>query len=211
MSERPPWHLALVSGAVVKAIDTLAARSADYLDLLKKGQIPPSSLSLTQLKEDLVLDGVKYCITLLKQGLHRYRVTLNGSALDCVARRQADGGILLQVDGQKHVVYSENEAMGVRLSIDSWTCLLANETDPTEVLAPSAGKIRRFLVEDGAPVRPDEPYAELEVMKMLMQLLAPAAGTVHFQLPEGAVLNCGDLIARCEERPEWLRSDFCGV
>jgi acetyl-CoA carboxylase/biotin carboxylase 1 len=35
-------------------------------------------------------------------------------------------------------------------------------------------------------------------MKMLMPLLTPASGTIHFQLPEGAVLVSGDLIARLE-------------
>lgn len=197
-SERPPWPIAVVSGAVVKALEKFTSRSADYLDLLHKGQIPPFSLSLTVLEEDLVLDGMKYGVKLKRQGLAYYRVELNGSWTDCVARSQADGGILLQLDGQKHVIYSEKEAMGIRLSIDSWTCLLANETDPTQILAPSAGKIRRYLVEDGSRVVPDRAYAELEVMKMLMPLLAPAAGTVHFALPEGAVLSCGDLIARLE-------------
>jgi acetyl-CoA carboxylase/biotin carboxylase 1 len=35
-------------------------------------------------------------------------------------------------------------------------------------------------------------------MKMLMPLLTPASGKIHFQLPEGAVLISGDLIARLE-------------
>ena len=34
-----------------------------------------------------------------------------------------------------------------------------------------------------------------QVMKMLMPLLTPAAGNIHFQLPEGAALAAGDLIA----------------
>lgn len=38
----------------------------------------------------------------------------------------------------------------------------------------------------------------MQVMKMLMPLLTPAAGQIHFQLPEGAVLVSGDLIARLE-------------
>jgi len=46
-SERPPWPIAVVSGAVVKALEKFTSRSADYLDLLHKGQIPPFSLSLT--------------------------------------------------------------------------------------------------------------------------------------------------------------------
>ena len=37
-----------------------------------------------------------------------------------------------------------------------------------------------------------------QVMKMLMPLLTPAAGRIEFQLPEGAVLTSGDLIARLD-------------
>lgn len=99
------------------------------------------------------------------------------------------------MDGQKHVVYWESEATGMRLSIDACTCFLEKDLDPSRVLAPSAGKIYRFLVEDKSHVKTNEPYAELEVMKMMMPLLAPADGTVHFQMQEGAVLNGGDLIA----------------
>lgn len=40
----------------------------------------------------------------------------------------AGGG--LQVDGQSHVVHSEEEAMGTRLTVDSLTCLLANQVGP---------------------------------------------------------------------------------
>ena len=35
-------------------------------------------------------------------------------------------------------------------------------------------------------------------MKMLMPLLAPAAGVLSFVVPEGAVLGAGDLIGRLE-------------
>lgn len=38
----------------------------------------------------------------------------------------------------------------------------------------------------------------VQVMKMMMTLLAPAAGVVHFQLPEGSVLVPGQLIARMD-------------
>ncbi len=42
------------------------------------------------------------------------------------------------------------------------------------------------------------PYAEVEVMKMMMPLLAPSSGAVTFLLPEGASLVAGDLIARLD-------------
>jgi len=39
--------------------------------------------------------------------------------------------------------------------------------------------------------------APAQVMKMFMPLLSPAAGTLHYVLPEGSLLNAGDLIAKC--------------
>lgn len=53
--------------------------------------------------------------------------------------------------------------MGTRLTIDSLTCLLANETDPSKLLAISPGKLMRYLVPDEGTVVKDQPYAEIEV------------------------------------------------
>ena len=71
--------------------------------------------------------------------------------------------MLPQVDGQSHVVHSEEEPMGTRLTIDSLTCLLANETDPSRLVAVSPGKLIRYLVADGAHANKDQPYVEIEV------------------------------------------------
>ena len=53
-----------------------------------------------------------------------------------------DWALLPQVDGQSHVVHSEEEAMGTRLTIDSLTCLLANEV---QALAPLAATLHSAM------------------------------------------------------------------
>ena len=68
-----------------------------------------------------------------------------------------------QVDGLSHVVHSEEEALGTRITIDSLTCLLANESDPSRLLASCPGKLIRYLLPDGSHVKTDQPYAEVEV------------------------------------------------
>lgn len=70
---------------------------------------------------------------------------------------------LSQVDGHSHVVHSEEEPLGTRLTIDSLTCLLANETDPSRLVAASPGKLVRYLIADGTHVNKDQPYLEIEV------------------------------------------------
>ena len=62
--------------------------------------------------------------------------------------------------------------MGTRLTIDSLTCLLANETDPSRLMAVSPGKLVRYLVADSAHVNKDQPYVEIEVCFLFRRELA---------------------------------------
>ena len=75
--------------------------------------------------------------------------------------------------------------MGTRLTIDSLTCLLANETDPSRLVAVSPGKLVRYLVADGAHVKKDQPYVEIEVCLLSLRCLlgcGKAPGSLHVYL-----------------------------
>lgn len=74
------------------------------------------------------------------------------------------------MDGLSHVVHSEEEALGTRITIDSLTCLLANESDPSRLIASSPGKLVRYLLPDGSHVKNDQPYAEVEVCHAQLML-----------------------------------------
>lgn len=56
-SERPPWHLSVICGTVLRALGRISSRSAEYLSYLEKGQLPPARISLTTLHEEFVVDG----------------------------------------------------------------------------------------------------------------------------------------------------------
>lgn len=71
--------------------------------------------------------------------------------------------VYIQVDGAAHVVHHEEESVGTRLMIDSLTCLLANETDPSRLLASSPGKLMKCIIADGEHIAADQSYAEIEV------------------------------------------------
>ena len=47
-------------------------------------------------------------------------------------------------------------------------------------MAPSTGKLIKFLVEDGGHVNAKEPYCEMEVMKMVTTLLVSFSILLHF-------------------------------
>ncbi len=61
-----------------------------------------------------------------------------------------------------------------------------------------SGKLVRCLVKNGEHVEKGAAYAEVEVMKMMMPLLSPAAGVITFQASEGAPLVAGELIGNLE-------------
>jgi acetyl-CoA carboxylase/biotin carboxylase 1 len=143
-----------------------------------------------------LLPGEKFSVEVTKAGPQMLSLRLNGSSIDIVSRKLNDGGLLIQLDGVSHVVHAEEEPSGTRLTIDTSTCLLSNEHDPSQLKALSTGKLIRYLVEDGDHLESNAAYAEIEVMKMVMTLLTPAAGVITFELPEGSVLTPGNLIAR---------------
>eukprot|EP00898_Chlorokybus_atmophyticus_P001157 jgi/Chlat1/2041/Chrsp164S00134 len=195
-TEKPPWHLAVICGAVRAGVSLAAARTSEFLLYLQKGQIPPREISLVSFKVDMCLDGVRYSTVVLRGGVGSWRVILNDSSVDCEARVLPDGGLLVQVNGASHVVYAEDEAAGTRLLINGRTCLLCNaELDPSVLRAETPGKLLRYLCANEERIEADQPYAEVEVMKMCMPLLAPAPGIVHLRMPEGATMQAGDVIA----------------
>ena len=57
-AERPAWYLSVICGALLRVIEQVNLRSADYLGFLEKGQLPPARLTLTSFEQQLVLEGL---------------------------------------------------------------------------------------------------------------------------------------------------------
>lgn len=197
-AERPPWYLSVVGGALYKASTSSAAMVSDYVGYLGKGQIPPKHISLVNSLVTLNIEGSKYTIDMMRGGPGSYRLRMNGSEVEAEIHTLRDGGLLMQLNGNSHVIYAEEEAAGTRLLIDGRTCLLQNDHDPSKLVAETPCKLLRFLVQDGTHVDTDSPYAEVEVMKMCMPLLLPASGFIHFVMSEGQAMQAGDLIAKLD-------------
>ncbi|KAA8522505.1 hypothetical protein F0562_013134 [Nyssa sinensis] len=197
-AERPLWYLSVVGGALYKASASSAAMVSDYVGYLEKGQIPPKHISLVNSQVSLNIEGSKYTIDMVRGGPGSYRLRMNDSAIEAEIHTLRDGGLLMQLDGNSHVIYAEEEAAGTRLLIDGRTCLLQNDHDPSKLVAETPCKLLRFLVLDGSHVDADTPYAEVEVMKMCMPLLSPASGVIQFKMSEGQAMQAGELIARLD-------------
>ena len=195
-TEKPPWHLSVVCGAAVRAMQRFNEKQVEYLGYLEKGQLPPARISMNSTVESFVVDDEKFTVEVQRTGPQNLSLRLNGTAVDIVVRELNDGGLLIQLDGTSHVVHSEEEPSGTRLLIGSSTCMLSSENDPSQLKCLTSGKLIRYLVEDGAHVPANGAYAEIEVMKMVMEVTTPSAGIISFETPEGSVLTPGCLMAR---------------
>ncbi|KAK4742079.1 hypothetical protein SAY87_000080 [Trapa incisa] len=197
-AERPPWYLSVVGGALYKATASSAAVVSDYVGYLEKGQIPPKHISLVNSQVSLNIEGSKYTIDMVRGGPGSYKLKMNASVIEAEIHTLRDGGLLMQLDGNSHIIYAEEEAAGTRLLIDGKTCLLQNDHDPSKLVAETPCKLLRYLIPDGSYIDADTPYVEVEVMKMCMPLLSPASGIVHFEMSEGQAMTAGELIARLD-------------
>ncbi|KAL8690201.1 MAG: hypothetical protein Q9218_004295 [Villophora microphyllina] len=193
-AERPDPMLAVVCGAVTKAHVASEACIEEYRKGLEKGQVPSKDVLKTVFPVDFIYEGVRYKFTATRSSIDSYHLFINGSKCAVGVRALADGGLLVLLSGRSHNVYWKDEVGATRLSVDSKTCLLEQENDPTQLQTPSPGKLVKFTVENGEHVKAGQTFAEVEVMKMYMPLITQEAGNVQLIKQPGATLAAGDIL-----------------
>ncbi|KAK0238625.1 acetyl CoA carboxylase [Armillaria nabsnona] len=193
-AERPDATLAVISGAVTKAYLASEACWNEYKRILDKGQVPSRDTLKTIFSIDFIYENVRYSFTAARSSMTVWTLYLNGGRTMVGARPLADGGLLVLLDGKSHSVYWQEEVGALRLMVDAKTCLIEQENDPTQLRSPSPGKLIRYFVDSGDHINAGEQYAEIEVMKMYMPLVASEDGIVQLIKQPGVSLDPGDIV-----------------
>ena len=194
-AERPETHVAILCGAVAKAHFELENKIQDFKRLLEKGQLPGSgNLIKTSTTVEFIYDNIKYRFLVTKSSAQSYVLTISHSRIVVGIRTLGDGGLLILLGNRSHPTYLREEVGASRVTVDGKTCLLQQERDPTQLRSPSPGKLVKYTVEDGSHVSAGQTYAEIEVMKMYMPLIATEAGTISLKKQPGATIQPGDLL-----------------
>ncbi|KAH9642666.1 hypothetical protein HF086_011023 [Spodoptera exigua] len=193
-SEKPNIMLGVICGSILIADAYITANFQEFKSALEKGQIQGSSALSNCVEVELIHSGSKYKVSATKSGPTSYFLAMNGSFKEMEVHKLTDGGMLLSIDGASFTTYLRDEVDKYRIVIGNQTVVFDKEKDPSKLRAPSAGKLINTLVEDGGHVDKGQPYAEIEVMKMVMTLAAPESGKVTWILRSGAVLDMGALI-----------------
>lgn len=188
--------LVAMIGSVCKAHKKIKDLTLEFVNFLKRGQVPADELVNINQEIELIYDNIKYKFNVHQSGEIDFTIECNGTFATIQCRDLTDGGYLCMFNGKSHVAYLQESATGTRMILDSVTCLFTSEYDPTQLKSTNAGKLARYLVESGSHVDKNKPYAEIEVMKMYMPLLAPEDGEITFTLAEGSVISPGDVIGK---------------
>jgi len=193
-AERPDPLIAVVCGAVTQAHLASEQGIGEYRTGLEKGQVPSKDILRIVFPTEFIYEGMKYKFTATRSGTDSYTLYINGSKVMVSIRALSDGGLLVLLGGKSHNVYWKEEVGAVRMSVDGKTCLLEQENDPTQLRTPSPGKLVKYTVENGEHVKKGQTFAEVEVMKMYMPLIAQEDGLVNLVKQPGATLEAGDVL-----------------
>eukprot|EP00762_Andalucia_godoyi_P000340 ANDGO_03235.mRNA.1 Acetyl-CoA carboxylase len=201
VSQRPRTQLAVICAALHKAYGRWTHQQQRFMDAIRRGQVLNGEEGVeATFPVSLVYEGKSYCISAHFFGPQQVFLESNGSVTRTGVRALRDGSLLIQLaDGRSHLSYAKQEKTGLLLTIDSLSCFFSDDTDPTKLRATMPGKIVRFLKPEGSHLEAKEAYAEIEVMKMYMQLRTPLAGVLSkVHVSEGTSIDVGELIGTLE-------------
>ncbi|KAI5362011.1 Putative biotin/lipoyl attachment, biotin-binding, biotin carboxylase-like domain-containing protein [Septoria linicola] len=193
-AERPDPMVAVICGSVTKAHVASEACLDEYKKGLDKGQTPSKDILKTVFPVEFIYEGMKYKFTATRSSKDSYTLFVNGSKALVGIRALSDGGLLVLLGGRSHNVYWKEEVGAIRMSVDGKTCLLEQENDPTQLRTPSPGKLVKYTIENGEHIKKGQAFAEVEVMKMYMPLIAQEDGIVNLMKQPGATLAAGDIL-----------------
>jgi biotin carboxyl carrier protein len=148
----------------------------------------------------------------LERDANRWRISLDGEAIDADAVEIAPNIFSILLNGKSHevrVTPSTSGALTLQTAHQEFT---AEVIDPRawrgrrhgaleaegrqQILAPMPGKIIRVLVRTGETVETGQGLLVVEAMKMQNEIRSPKSGTVERLLvKEGQPVNAGEILA----------------
>merc|ERR1719409_1752330 len=175
------WAEAVFYAACFRAHEFAKVEGAKILDGINRGQLPLKA-DLTKLRSfpvEVAYEGVKYNWQCVRTADDSFAMTIGDTTIDCKIREQADGALYVARGDRVARVAGVEEPLGLRMTMDfrsdtgtsTNTVVFPNLRDPSELRSEFNGKLVRYLVPDGESVGKDEPYVELEAVKMIEETL----------------------------------------
>ncbi|TBU09865.1 acetyl-CoA carboxylase [Hamiltosporidium magnivora] len=108
--------------------------------------------------------------------------------------------LILLKTGKTKLIYLEKEDnLLYNMKIDGCIHKFVLDFNSNNVRSKTAGKIVRFLKNDGQAILKDEKYVEIEIMKMNIFLEAPCSGIIKFTKPCNSYVKENEIIATIQK------------
>ncbi|KAI6219616.1 hypothetical protein M3Y99_01645200 [Aphelenchoides fujianensis] len=197
-----PLHVTIAIGATVIGHSRISEVFSKFQSAIERGQILPTSELTETFELELVHNNVKYSVMVNRYGVINFLVKVNDSEVYTEVRELGHGTLLVTYSDESYTCHLEEEVERYKVSIGRTLTIFEKENDPS------------YLVKDGEHVGVGETYAEMESMKMVINLEVKKAGgkLIHVARP-GQALFPGTLIARLDEQGDMSSAkpkDFVG-
>ena len=113
---------------------------------------------------DFIWANTHFAFEIFRHSANLFTVAANGSLLQAKLERVPGGSFVCSFAGESHKFhYDHVPGERIRMTLDGKVVMLEKEKDPSVLTAPYAGKLTRYVVDDGAHLNKGEAYAEVEV------------------------------------------------
>ncbi|KAL5104803.1 Acetyl-CoA carboxylase [Taenia crassiceps] len=197
-SDKPDVLLGVMCTALHIGFNALEKASKTFHAHVERGQFIPTNELSNIVDVTLIADGVKYVLQVIRTGKTTFHLITNGGLQSVEVLRMSGDGLLINHESSSYMTYCQEDAQGYRTVIDNRTVAFSKECDPSILRSPSTGKLVQYIVGDGCHVFENEVYALVEVMKLVLELRAPASGVLYHLRSVGAILETGVPIGRLQ-------------
>lgn len=185
-----------LSAAVFKTHNIAYNQMQELTDSLSKGQASLQTVpSILSFPVEITYDNTKFSFLSTMLGPNIYSININNQDIEVRIREQPDKSLLCSIAGESYQLFGQEEALGLRMKINGATAIIPTVYNPSELRSDVTGKIVRYLQQDGEEITKDQPYVEVEAMKMIMSIKSSESGTISQNLSPGSIIQAGDLIA----------------
>lgn len=118
--------------------------------------------------------------------MRKFVVTINGNSYEVGVE---------EIGADQTVVNTVAASTGSAAPVQQAAAAASSPVNGEKLLSPFPGLIKKFLVEDGAAVKKDQPILVLEAMKMDNDITAPCEGKVSFKTSVGSNVDSNAVLA----------------
>lgn len=190
--------LGVICASIIIADHQISNALADFQMALEKGHFPSIESLSNVVDVELIHHDLKFNIEAVKTGPNTFTLIMNKSLKEVEIHRLNDGSYMFKIDEKNHTAHLKDDKNSYKLTIGNQSTTFQKDYDTAILRSPVHGKLVNFLVDEGATLTKDQPYAELECDKEIVTLTSTDNGRISFRKHKQQNLNARSVIGILE-------------